>query len=150
MIAVLQWPFRDTGLTRSLLSRGEPGADARVIDGDLFLADRARGFTVVARPGEGDKSVGFFSPVDFRGRHTRLAPSDTRMGGTMHRRDFVAGSLGASIAPVLGQTSPGTAATTQGGTSMATPQILELRRYQFLMGPMGARHAEYAKTALVP
>lgn len=33
---------------------------------------------------------------------------------------------------------------------MATPQILELRRYQFLMGPMGTRHAEYAKTALVP
>jgi hypothetical protein len=33
---------------------------------------------------------------------------------------------------------------------MATPQILELRRYQFLMGPMAARHAEYAKTALVP
>jgi hypothetical protein len=66
----------------------------------------------------------------------------------MHRRDFVAGSLGASIAPVLGQTSTGT--TTPGGTSMAAPQILELRRYQFRSGPMGGRHAEYAKTALVP
>jgi NIPSNAP protein len=68
----------------------------------------------------------------------------------MHRRDFVAGSLGASIAPALGQTSPGPGPTTQGGTGMATPQILELRRYQFRMGPMAARHAEYAKNALVP
>jgi hypothetical protein len=68
----------------------------------------------------------------------------------MHRRDFVAGSLGASIAPVLGQTSPGTGTTTQGGKTMSAPQVLELRRYQFRSGPMGARHAEYAKTALVP
>jgi NIPSNAP protein len=68
----------------------------------------------------------------------------------MHRRDFVAGSLGASIAPALGQTSPGTGATTQGGTTMASPQILELRRYQFRMGPMAARHGEYLKTALLP
>ena len=68
----------------------------------------------------------------------------------MHRRDFVAGSLGASLAPVLGQTTPSTGTTTQGGTSMAAPQILELRRYQFRSGPMGGRHAEYAKTALVP
>ena len=68
----------------------------------------------------------------------------------MHRRDFVAGSLGASMAPVLGQTGPNAGPTAQGGTNMAAPQILELRRYQFRSGPMGARHAEYAKTALVP
>jgi hypothetical protein len=68
----------------------------------------------------------------------------------MHRRDFVAGSLGASIAPVLGQTGPSQSGTTPGGTSMAAPQILELRRYQFHSGPMVARHADYAKAALVP
>ena len=68
----------------------------------------------------------------------------------MHRRDFVAGSLGASIAPVLGQTGPNTGTTATGGTKMAAPQILELRRYQFRSGPMAARHTEYAKTALVP
>jgi len=68
----------------------------------------------------------------------------------MHRRDFVAGSLGASLAPALGQASPGTGATTQEGKTVAAPQVLELRRYQFRSGPSGARHAEYAKAALVP
>jgi hypothetical protein len=68
----------------------------------------------------------------------------------MHRRDFVAGSLGASIAPSLGQTSAGQGTAGQGGTGTGTPQILELRRYQFRMGPSAARHAEYAKNALLP
>jgi hypothetical protein len=32
----------------------------------------------------------------------------------------------------------------------ATPQLLELRHLQFRFGPMEARYAEYAKTALIP
>jgi len=67
----------------------------------------------------------------------------------MDRRDFVAGSLGAALAPAAG---PARAADANGAEppAKARPQLLELRRYQFRFGPMEARHAEYAKGALVP
>ena len=66
----------------------------------------------------------------------------------MHRRDFVAGSLTAAVTPVLANAQ--TQGTGPGGTTPSAPQVLELRRYQVRSGPMPARHAEYAKTALVP
>jgi len=68
------------------------------------------------------------------------------MIAAMDRRDFVAGSLGAALAPSVGS------ARTGGGEGPARPrpQLLELRRYQFRFGPMESRHAEYAKGALVP
>ena len=68
----------------------------------------------------------------------------------MNRRDFVAGSLGASIMPVMGQAEPGGGGAAEGPPSTTRAQVLELRRYQFRFGPMAARHAEYAKTALLP
>ena len=58
----------------------------------------------------------------------------------MNRRDFVAASLGTSLLP-----SDGGAAE-----AAASPQLLELRRYQFRFGSMEARWSEYAKNALVP
>lgn len=68
----------------------------------------------------------------------------------MDRRAFVGGSLGAALGPTL--TAASANAETQGTSSGsgARPQILELRRYQYRFGPMEARHAEYARTALVP
>ncbi len=68
----------------------------------------------------------------------------------MNRRDFVAGSLGASLAPGLGQTSAGPSGSAATPAATGRPQVLELRRYQFRFGPMAARHAEYAKAALLP
>jgi hypothetical protein len=65
----------------------------------------------------------------------------------MKRRDFVATSLGASLGPTLA------AAETTSAESPSVPprpQVLELRRYRFRFGVMEARHAEYAKGALVP
>jgi hypothetical protein len=59
----------------------------------------------------------------------------------MNRRDFVAASVGASLFP-----SGGAAAA----DATASPQLLELRRYQFRFGPMEARWSDYAKNALVP
>ena len=67
----------------------------------------------------------------------------------MDRRDFVAGSLGAALAPATGP-ARGTDANGAEPPAKARPQLLELRRYQFRFGPMEARHAEYAKGALVP
>jgi hypothetical protein len=67
----------------------------------------------------------------------------------MKRRDFVAGSVGASLvstlgqAPVSGQT-PGTPA------AAGKPQLLELRRVHLRQGQMVTRYHEYAKTALIP
>jgi len=67
----------------------------------------------------------------------------------MNRRDFVAGSVGASLVPTLGQ------ATASGQTPVAPatagkPQLLELRRVHLRQGQMVTRYQEYAKTALVP
>ena len=56
---------------------------------------------------------------------------------TMDRRNFVTASLGASLLPTIAE-------------GAAAPQLLELRHYQFRFGPMEARYAEYAKTALIP
>jgi hypothetical protein len=55
----------------------------------------------------------------------------------MDRRNFVATSLGASLLPTVVE-------------GAGAPQLLELRHYQFRFGPMEARYAEYAKTALIP
>jgi hypothetical protein len=66
----------------------------------------------------------------------------------MDRRSFVGGSLGAALGPTLAAGAAN--AETQATSSGTRPQILELRRYQFRFGHMEARHAEYAKTALVP
>ena len=67
----------------------------------------------------------------------------------MDRRSFALGSLGAALGPTLGAAAA--SAQTPGTSSAAAgPRVLELRRYQFRFGPMSARHAEYAKTALVP
>jgi hypothetical protein len=68
----------------------------------------------------------------------------------MHRRDFVAGSLSASLSPALGQAGAATAGAAEGPSAGVRPQILELRRIRMRMGPMAARYAEYAKSALVP
>jgi hypothetical protein len=65
----------------------------------------------------------------------------------MDRRDFVAGSLGAALAPAAGHAAEARQAEAPARTR---PQLLELRRYQFRFGPMEARHAEYAKSALIP
>ena len=67
----------------------------------------------------------------------------------MDRRDFVAGSLGAALGPAAGP-ARGAEATQAEAPAKTRPQLLELRRYQFRFGPMEARHAEYAKSALVP
>jgi hypothetical protein len=66
----------------------------------------------------------------------------------MNRRDFVAASIGASFGAARPAASE--QATPEGKPPAARPQLLELRRYQFRSGPMEARHAEYAKTTLVP
>jgi len=65
----------------------------------------------------------------------------------MERRDFVAGSLGAALAPAVGRAR---AAEGSGAEGPARPQLLELRRYQFRFGPMESRFAEYVKGALLP
>jgi hypothetical protein len=66
----------------------------------------------------------------------------------MNRRDFVAGSVGASLAPALGQ-SPTTGAPS-GPVAGVRSQLLELRRIRLRSGPMVARYNEYAKNTLVP
>src|SRR5262245_55978456 len=67
----------------------------------------------------------------------------------MDRRSFALGSLGAALTPGLAAAAADPQGTSASGAG-ARPQILELRRYQFRFGPQQARHAEYAKTALVP
>jgi hypothetical protein len=68
----------------------------------------------------------------------------------MNRRDFVAGSLGASMVPAIGQ-SPASATGTEGvPTATARPQVYELRRVHLRNGAMVARYHEYAKTAWLP
>jgi hypothetical protein len=67
----------------------------------------------------------------------------------MNRRDFVAGSLGASMVPTLVQASPSGSGAAE-GPAAGQAQVLELRRYRFRQGPMVARYSEYAKNALVP
>ena len=66
----------------------------------------------------------------------------------MDRRAFVGGSLGAALGPTLAAAGAETQGTPAGPA--ARPQVLELRRYQYRFGPMPARHAEYARTVLVP
>jgi NIPSNAP protein len=67
----------------------------------------------------------------------------------MNRRDFVAGSVGASLVPALGQ-APASAQTPVAPATAAKPQLLELRRIHLRQGQMVTRYHEYAKTALVP
>src|ERR1043166_5047774 len=64
----------------------------------------------------------------------------------MNRRDFVTTSLGASLVPGVAAVDAKAAPSAAAGH----PQMLQLRRYLFRFGPMGARFAEYAKGALVP
>jgi hypothetical protein len=66
----------------------------------------------------------------------------------MNRRDFVAASLGASLSPGLAYA--GALDGAEGAPPRPSPQLLELRRYRFRLGPMEARWAEYAKTAMIP
>jgi hypothetical protein len=63
----------------------------------------------------------------------------------MHRRDFVAASLGSSLWPAVGR-----GMEAQGGGGARPPLLLELRRYHFRYGPMEARYTEYAKSVLIP
>jgi len=67
----------------------------------------------------------------------------------MNRRDFVAGSVGASLAPALGQSPAGSRAP-EAPAASGKPQLLELRRIHLRSGPMVARYHDYAKNALVP
>ena len=67
----------------------------------------------------------------------------------MNRRDFVAGSVGASLVPVLGQ-APASGQTPGAPATAGKPQLLELRRVHLKQGQMVTRYHEYAKTALVP
>jgi hypothetical protein len=66
----------------------------------------------------------------------------------MKRRDFVATSVGASLAPGVSEGAQAGGAVPAGG--MASPQLLELRRYQLRFGPMEARFADYQKNVLLP
>jgi hypothetical protein len=69
----------------------------------------------------------------------------------MDRRDFVAGSLGAALAPAAAGPAGAADATAGAQTPVSQrPLLLELRRYQFRFGPMEARFTEYAKGALLP
>jgi hypothetical protein len=67
----------------------------------------------------------------------------------MNRRDFVAGSVGASLVPALGEASA-SAQTPEAPAAAGKPQLLELRRVHLRQGQMVTRYQEYAKTALVP
>ena len=67
----------------------------------------------------------------------------------MNRRDFVAGSVGASLAPALGQAAA-SAQTPVAPATAGKPQLLEMRRVHLKQGPMATRYQEYAKNALVP
>ena len=67
----------------------------------------------------------------------------------MNRRDFVAGSVGASLAPALSQ-APASGQTPVAPANAGKPQLLELRRVHLRQGQMVTRYQEYAKTALVP
>jgi hypothetical protein len=60
----------------------------------------------------------------------------------MKRRDFVAASVGASLASAVGEAGAES-------PRASTPQILELRRYRLRIGPMEARFLEYQKNVLV-
>ena len=67
----------------------------------------------------------------------------------MNRRNFVAASVGASLASGL----PASASAAESGGKAeagAAPQLLELRRYRLRFGPMEARFAEYQKNVLLP
>jgi NIPSNAP len=59
----------------------------------------------------------------------------------MRRREFVAASLGAGLAPNL---------ESAGAAEMGGPQLLELRRYGLRFGGMQARFLEYQGAVLVP
>jgi hypothetical protein len=65
----------------------------------------------------------------------------------MKRRDFVASSVGASLAPGMAETQQGSGAQ---AAPRPSPQILELRRYRLRFGPMEARFADYQKEVLLP
>jgi hypothetical protein len=65
----------------------------------------------------------------------------------MDRRDFVAGSVGATLGSTFTRAEGAGGAE---GPAGGRPLLLELRRYEFRFGPMGPRFAEYAKAALVP
>jgi hypothetical protein len=67
----------------------------------------------------------------------------------MNRRDFVAGTVGASLAPALSQ-APASGQTSGTPAAGGKPQLLELRRIHLRSGPMVARYHDYAKNALVP
>jgi len=67
----------------------------------------------------------------------------------MNRRDFVAGTVGASLVPVLGQAAAN-GQTPEPTVPAGKPQILELRRVHVKQGQMVTRYHEYAKNALVP
>lgn len=66
----------------------------------------------------------------------------------MKRRDFVATSVGATLAPGLAEGAQAGGAAPPGG--MTPPQLLELRRYRMRFGPMEARFADYQKNVLLP
>ena len=67
----------------------------------------------------------------------------------MNRRDFVAGSIGASLVPALGAAAA-SGQTPEAPAPAGKPQLLELRRVHLRQGQMVTRYQEYAKTALVP
>jgi hypothetical protein len=66
----------------------------------------------------------------------------------MKRRDFVATSVGASLAPDVSEAGQAGGGAATGGSG--APQLLELRRYRLRFGPMEARFAEYQKGVLLP
>jgi hypothetical protein len=67
----------------------------------------------------------------------------------MNRRDFVAGTVGASLVPTLGEATA-SAQTPVAPAPAGKPQLLELRRVHLRQGTMVTRYHEYAKNALVP
>lgn len=72
----------------------------------------------------------------------------------MKRRDFVAGTIGASLAPGITDASQTAAGQERAGAPGAgdrqQPQFLELRHYRLRFGPMEARLSAYHKDVLVP
>ena len=59
----------------------------------------------------------------------------------MKRRDFVAGSVGASLVPALGQ-APASGQTPVAPAAAGKPQLLELRRVHLRQGQMVTRYQE--------
>src|SRR6185503_19468672 len=145
---LLQWPFRN-------LARAAPhvtvSGTCRVRTGYASRPTRPAAAgeapTLWVCPGKATEASVSYRHVDFRATRNRLGLRVR--GGIMNRRDFVAGTVGASLVPVLGQAAAN-GQTPEPTVPAGKPQVLELRRVHVKQGQMVTRYHEYAKNALVP